>query len=110
MSGFDDRQKGFEAKFQLDQDTQFKVTARRNKLLGLWAAAKLGLSGGAADAYAKEVVIADFETAGDSDVLAKVVKDFAGKGVAVGEADIRKEMDRLAVVAREQVVNDSDKA
>jgi hypothetical protein len=110
MSGFDDRQKGFEAKFQLDQDTLFKVTARRNKLLGLWAAEKLGLSGDAADAYAKEVVIADFETAGDSDVLAKVVKDFAGKSVALGEADIRKEMDRLAVVAREQIVNDSGKA
>ena len=110
MSGFDDRQKGFEAKYRLDQDTQFKVTARRNKLLGLWAAAKLCLAGDAAEAYAKDVVVADFETAGDSDVVAKVLKDLAAKGVAGGEADIRKEMDRLAVVAREQIVSDSGKA
>ncbi len=109
MSGFDDREKGFEAKFKLDQDTQFKVTARRNKLLGLWAAAKLGLAGDAAEAYAKEVVVADFETAGDSDVVAKVLKDLAAKGAAVGEADIRKEMDRLAPVARDQVVNETGK-
>ena len=107
MSGFDDREKGFEAKFKLDQDTQFKVTARRNKLLGLWAAAKLGLAGDAADAYAKDVVLADFETAGDSDVIAKVLKDLVAKGVAVDEAAIRKELDRLAPVAREQIVNET---
>jgi hypothetical protein len=104
MSGFDDREKGFEAKFKLDQDTQFKVTARRNKLLGLWAASKLGLAGDAADAYAKEVVLADFETAGDSDVIAKVAKDLAAKGVTVAAGDIESELAKLAVTAREQVV------
>ncbi len=104
MSGFDDREKGFEAKFKLDQDTQFKVTARRNKLFGLWVAAKLGLAGDAADAYAADMVAADFKTAGDSDVLEKAQGDLAAKGVTASEADLRKELDNCAATAREQVV------
>ncbi|HEU0069815.1 MAG TPA: DUF1476 domain-containing protein [Alphaproteobacteria bacterium] len=107
MSGFDDREKGFEAKFKLDQETQFKVTARRNKLLGLWAAAKLGLAGDAADAYAKEVVLADFEKAGDSDVIEKVAKDLAAKNIAASAGEIEAELAKLAATAREQVIKEA---
>ena len=78
--GFNDREKGFEAKYLHDQETQFKITARRNKLLGLWAAEQMGLSGADAEAYAKEVVVADFEEAGDDDVLRKVLGDLVDKG------------------------------
>lgn len=107
MSGFDDREKGFEAKFKLDQETQFKVTARRNKLLGLWAAAKLGLAGDAAETYAKEVVLADFEKAGDSDVIEKVRKDLTAKNVAVSAGEIEAELAKLAATAREQVIKEA---
>lgn len=107
MTTFDKREKGFEAKFQHDQETQFKVTARRNKLLGLWAAEKLGLAGEDADIYAKEVVVADFEKPGDDDVVEKVMADFANKSVDVTEADLRKEMERLIPVASEQIVNEA---
>jgi hypothetical protein len=107
MSGFDDREKGFEAKYHLDQETQFKVTARRNKLFGLWAAGKLGLSGEAADAYAADMIAADFKTAGDGDVLEKARDDLAAKGVAASEGDLRKELDKCAATAREQVVTQS---
>lgn len=110
MSGFDDREKGFEAKFHLDQEAQFRVTARRNKLLGMWAAAKMGLTGGDADNYAKDVIAADFKKAGDSDVIEKVMGDLNGKGIAVSEADVRRELDRLAKTARDQVVAESGKA
>ena len=81
MTTFDKREEGFEKKFAHDEELKFKAMARRNKLLGLWAAAALGKSGAEADAYAKEVVLADFEEAGDDDVVRKVVKDLAGKGV-----------------------------
>ena len=101
--GFNDREKGFEAKYQHDQETQFKVTARRNKLLGLWAAEKMGLSGADAEAYAKEVVVADFEEAGDDDVLRKVLGDLTDKGVGIDERGVRKEMDRLLATASEQI-------
>src|SRR5918911_909336 len=80
MTTFDKREEGFEKKFAHDEELRFKANARRNKLLGLWAAEKLGLSGAEADAYAKEVVAADFEEAGDKDVQNKVVKDLAAKG------------------------------
>lgn len=105
--GFNDREKGFEAKYQHDQETQFKVTARRNKLLGLWAAEKMGLSGADADAYAKEVVVADFEEAGDDDVLRKVLGDLTDKGVGVDEKAVRKEMDTLMATAHQQIVSES---
>ncbi len=104
MPTFDDREKGFEAKYRHDQETSFKISARRNRLLGLWAAEKLGLTGPAADDYAKEVVTADFQKPGDSDVLQKVTGDFQAKGVALGTAEVRKEMDRLLAVAREQIL------
>ena len=105
MTSFEEREKGYEAKFKHDQEFQFKATARRNKLLGLWAAEKLGLSGGDADAYAKEVVIADFEEPGDEDVVRKVAGDLDGKGVTA--EDVRGEMNRLMPIAAEQVASES---
>jgi len=103
MTTFDKREEGFEKKFALDSEQTFKAGARRNKLLGLWAAEKLGLSGDAATAYAKEVVAADFEEAGDSDVQNKVVKDLAAKGVAATAAEVRVKMDELMAQAVIQV-------
>jgi hypothetical protein len=92
MTTFDKREEGFEKKFAHDEELRFKATARRNKLLGLWAAEKLGLTGPAAEGYAKEVVIADLEEAGDDDVVRKLRKDFDAKGVAESDQQIRKAM------------------
>ena len=103
MTTFDKREEGFEKKYALDEDMKFKAVARRNKLLGLWAAEKPGLSGDAATAYSKEVVAADFEEAGDQDVQNKVVKDFAAKGVAIAAAEVRVKMDQLMAQAVAQV-------
>ena len=103
MSSFDKREEGFEKKFALDEEQKFKAEARRNKLLGLWAAEKLGMTGDAATAYSKEVVAADFEEAGDQDVQNKVVKDFAAKAVAVTSAEVRAKMDELMAAAVAQV-------
>ena len=105
MNGFEDREKGFEAKYRVDEETKFKIIARRNKLLGEWAADRMGLSGEAIAAYARDVVAADFEKPGDDDVIAKVLDDLGNKGVGVSEADIRKKLDELSVVARNQIVN-----
>lgn len=101
MSTFDKREEGFEKKFALDEEQKFKAEVRRNRLLGLWAAEKLGKSGDAAAAYAKEVVSADFEEAGDGDVLRKVAKDLAGAGIS--ETDVRIKMDELATEAVAQI-------
>lgn len=101
MTTFDKRQEGFEKKFALDEEQKFKAEARRNKLLGLWAAEQLGKSADEAAAYAKEVVAADFEEAGDADVLRKVATDLAGKGVT--EQQIRVKMDQLMAEAIVQV-------
>jgi hypothetical protein len=101
MTTFDKREEGFEKKFALDEEQKFKAEARRNKLLGLWAAEKLGITGDAASAYAKEVVAADFEEAGD--VLHKVLKDLTAKGGAITEAELRVKMDELMVQAVAQV-------
>ncbi len=103
MSEFNKRQEGFEKKFALDEEQKFKAEARRNKLLGLWAAEKLGITGEAANAYAKEVVAADFEEAGDGDVLKKVLGDLTAKGQAITERDVRAKMDELLAVAAAQV-------
>jgi hypothetical protein len=103
MTTFDKREEGFEKKFALDEEQKFKAEVRRNKLLGLWAAEKLGLSGDAATAYSKEVVAADFEQAGDKDVQDKVVKDLTAKGVAVTAQEVRVKMDELILVAAAQV-------
>ncbi|MCK6451318.1 MAG: DUF1476 domain-containing protein [Alphaproteobacteria bacterium] len=103
MSTFDERQKGFETKFKHDQETAFKITARRNKLIGLWTAKQLGLEGAAAENYAKSVVAADMEKPGDADVVAKILKDLAAKGIQLTEHRIRSEMDALAAEARKQI-------
>ena len=107
MSTFNEREKGFEQKYKHDQELQFKVNARRNKLLGLWAAEQMGITGSAADAYAKEVVAADFEKPGDSDVVEKILKDLKAKGKTTTEPQLRKELDRLLAVAKEQVMKQS---
>jgi len=104
MSSFNDREKGFENKFKHDQETAFKVAARRNKLLGLWAAKEMGLTGAAAEDYAKTLVSADMEKPGDSDVVDKVLKDLAAKGKNLTEHRIRAEMDSLVAVARQQIM------
>ena len=103
MSTFDKREEGFEKKFAHDEELRFKASARRNKLLGLWAAEKLGLEGDAAAAYAKEVVMADFEEAGDHDVFRKVRADFDAKGVAQSDHQIRRTMDELMETAIAQI-------
>src|SRR5437763_7636533 len=89
MTTFDKREEGFEKKFAHDEELRFKANARRNKLLGLWAAEKLGISADAANAYAKEVVMSDFEEGGDEDVCKKVRKDIDVKGAALSDQDLR---------------------
>lgn len=103
MSEFNKREEGFEKKYALDEEQKFRAEARRNRLLGLWAAEKLGITGEAATAYAKEVVAADFEEAGDGDVLRKVMSDFAAKNVALTEQAIRSKMNELIAVAAAEV-------
>lgn len=106
MTTFDNRERDAEKKFEHDEELRFKVSARRNKLLGLWAAEKLGLDGETADAYAKEVVLADFEKPGDEDVLEKVLADFQAKGVEDDAHKIRLEMDRLWPEAQSQIMSE----
>jgi hypothetical protein len=103
MTTFDKREEGFEKKYALDEEQKFRAEARRNRLLGLWAAEKLGITGDAATAYAKEVVAADFEEAGDGDVLRKVFGDLTAKSVAITEMQVRAKMDELMVLAIAQV-------
>jgi hypothetical protein len=104
MTTFNDREDAFEKQFAHDEQLRFKATARRNKLLGLWAAGKLGLSGAEADAYAKEVVMSDFEEAGDDDVLRKVRGDLESAGVgSVSDIDIRSRMDALLAQAAQEI-------
>mgnify|MGYP000625065308 CR=1 FL=1 len=103
MSGISDREKGFENKFAHEQENEFKATARRNKLLGLWAAGLMGIDGAEADAYAKSVVIADFEEAGDDDVFRKVRADLDAKNVELSDHLLRKQMDDLMETALEQI-------
>ena len=103
MSGFKKRKQDAENRFKHDQELEFKANARRNKLLGLWAAEQMGVSGDAADEYAKEVVVSDFDRPGDEDVLEKVLKDFTDKGLDMSSSKLRKEMDRLMEIARTQV-------
>src|ERR1700693_4443501 len=103
MTTFDKREEGFEKLFAHDEELRFKATARRNRLLGLWAAEKLGLSGADADAYAKEVVVSDFEEAGDHDVFKKIRKDIDAKGVTLADQEIRAAMDSLLAQAIAQI-------
>ena len=103
MTTFDKREEGFEKKFAHDEELRFKATARRNKLLGLWAAEKLGKAGPDAEAYAKSVVMADFEEAGDEDVMRKVKADLDAAGVTQSDHQIRRTMDELLALAVKQI-------
>jgi hypothetical protein len=104
MTTFDDREKAFENMYVRDQEMQFKVIARRNRLLGQWAANLMGLTAEEADAYAKEVVRADFEEAGDEDVIRKVLGDLTSAGVECDDARIREALEHKAVEARRQFI------
>jgi hypothetical protein len=107
MTTFNEREKAFEKKYEHDQDLKFKVNARKNKLLGLWAAGLMGKSGTDAEAYAKDVVLADYEKPGDSDVIEKLVKDLADAGKPMEEHTIRKQAERLAEAAKEQLMKET---
>ncbi len=106
MAQFDDREKGEEARFAHSAEMQFKAEARRNKLLGIWAAELMSLTGEDARAYAADVVAADYAVAGDHDVFKKVADDLKAKGLAVPDAVIRQKMASLIAVARDQVLNE----
>jgi hypothetical protein len=103
MTTFDKREEGFEKQFAHNEELKFKAMARRNRLLGLWAADKLGFTGAEADAYAKEVVMSDFEEASDHDTFRKIRKDFDAKGVNQSDHQIRRTMDELLAQAVAQV-------
>ncbi len=107
MTTFDEREKGFEKKFALDQEQEFRAHARRDKLFGLWAAGKLGLSGAEADAYAKSIVVEDLKEAGDGDVLRKVTADFSAKNVKADAAELTKVLAEMAGKARTQIAGEA---
>lgn len=104
MTTFDDRKDAFEAKFARDEEMAFRVTARRNRLVGSWAAAQMGLTPEETDAYCKSVVQADFEEAGDEDVIRKLVGDLTAAGVDTDEAAVRRALDEQLVEARRQLI------
>lgn len=103
MTSFNDRQKAEEAKFAIDEELRFKAVARRNKLLGLWAAEKLGKTGAEAEEYARSVILSDFEEPGEDDVFRKVRSDFDAAGVEQSDHQIRREMEELLVRAVAEV-------
>jgi hypothetical protein len=104
MTTFDDREKAFENKFAHDQEMAFRVTARRNRLLGQWAAQLMGLTPAETDSYAKAVVQADFEEAGDEDVVRKLLGDITSAGVDIDDARIRAALEAKSVEARRQLM------
>ncbi|MBB3065168.1 MULTISPECIES: DUF1476 domain-containing protein [Limibacillus] len=106
MTTFDQREKVFEDKYKHDQELQFKVEMRRNKLLGLWAAELLGLTGDEANAYAREVVASDMEEPGDADLVRKVMGDFAAKGIEMSEHRLRVKLEEILGVAKQQVMTE----
>ncbi|WP_029007044.1 DUF1476 domain-containing protein [Azospirillum halopraeferens] len=106
MTTFDERERAFENKYQHDQELLFRIRARRDKLAGLWAAGLLGLNGADADAYARQIIDADFGTAGPHDIRDRLLKDLKDRGVDISEHRIEKEMDALLAAAREQVITE----
>jgi hypothetical protein len=104
MTTFDDRERAFESRYARDQEMQFKIAARRNRLLGRWAAELMGLTEAEADAYAKDVVRADFEEAGDEDVIRKLLGDLTSAGVDIDDKRIREALDHKTVEARRQLM------
>ena len=107
MTQFDDRERAEESKFARDEEMQFRIQARRNRLLGAWAAEKMGLSAVEAEAYAKSVVQADFEEAGDEDVIRKLLGDLVSAGVEVSEAEVRSALEAKAVEARRSLMGEA---
>lgn len=107
MTNFEDREKGFERKFAHDEELKFKATARRNKLLGMWAAAEMGITGDAAQGYAREVIKADLEQPGEEDVFRKIRKDFDAKGVQQSDHQIRRKMSDLMSQAIAQIEHEA---
>ena len=107
MITFDDRERGEEAKFAHDADTMFRITARRNRLLGQWAAERMGLSPAEADAYAKAVVQADFEESGDEDVVRKLLGDLVSAGVDADESEVRTALEAKMVEARRALMGEA---
>ena len=105
-NGFEERKTAAEAKFRHDEEFKFKATARRNKLLGLWAAGLMNIEGADADAYAKQVVVSDFEEPGDDDVLRKVLGDLQANGRSEDETDVRRQMDRLLDEAKAELMKE----
>lgn len=105
-NGFEERKTAAEAKFRHDEEFKFKVTARRNKLLGLWAAGLMKIEGADADAYAKQVVVSDFEEPGDDDVLRKVLGDLQANGRSEDATDVRRQMDRLLDEAKAEMMQE----
>ena len=108
MSQFEDRERAFEAKFARDEEMQFRILARRNKLLGQWAAAKMGLTEVEAEGYAKDVVRADFEEAGDEDVIRKLLGDLTAAGIDCDEEQIREALGHKTVEARRQIIEQTN--
>ena len=106
MTTFDDRERAFEAKFARDAELEFRVTARRNKLVGQWAAERMGLTAEEADAYGKSVVQADFEESGDDDVIRKLFGDLTAAAIEIDDAEIRAALDAAEVDARRQILGD----
>ena len=106
MTTFADREKEFEARFKHDQEFRFKATARRNRLLGLWAAQRMGLAGPEAEAYAKEVIASEFEPGGDKRVIDKIVRDLVAKGLTITPAQVRFELDHFAEQAKRQLMKE----
>lgn len=106
MSTFDEREKGYEAKYAHDEEMGFRILSRRNKLLGLWAAERLGKSGEEAEAYAREIVMADLDEPGEEDVFRRVRADLDAAHVAVSDEEIRRRMAELKEVARREVVDE----
>ncbi len=103
---FDEREKGYEAQYKLDEERRFKAVSRRNRLLGLWAAGRMGMSGDAAGGYAKEVVAASLDATGDDGVVTKLMRDLRDKGAGVTEEQLREEMGRLYDLALDQIANE----
>jgi hypothetical protein len=107
MASFEDREKGFEQKYKHDKELEFKINARRNKMLGLWAAAEMKLPPAEHEGYAKSVVMADFEKPGDQDVIDKLVADFKAKGIDLSESRLRRQMSELKEAARRQIMSET---
>ena len=104
MSQFDDRERAFEAKFARDEEMQFRITARRNRLLGQWAARQMGLTEAEAESYAKDVIRSDFEEAGDHDVVRKVLGDLTSAGIDCDEDQVREALSNKEIEARRQII------